>query len=131
MSDLRTTAFGISSPRSSTGSGYSCAYPSWPNRPNLDRRTRLPEPPTSAAKHSIPSVEFLESLRHRPRPESVFDDDDDDDGDFAVGSSSSAASSGSRGHPLPLPPARPVQRSNSLLSQAFSQLHNRAASRAV
>ena len=34
---VRPTIFGLTSPRSPT-KGYSCAFPSWPSRPCLDRR---------------------------------------------------------------------------------------------
>ncbi|RPA93426.1 hypothetical protein L873DRAFT_1793639 [Choiromyces venosus 120613-1] len=35
--DVKPTLFGLSSPRSPT-KGYTCAFPSWPSRPCLDRR---------------------------------------------------------------------------------------------
>ncbi|KAG0635023.1 hypothetical protein HOY80DRAFT_893849 [Tuber brumale] len=35
--DVKPTLFGLSSPRSPTN-GYTCAFPSWPSRPCLDRR---------------------------------------------------------------------------------------------
>ena len=99
MSDLRCTQFGISSPRSCT-EGYSCAFPSWPNRPCLDSRSA--DPIVKKTHHSVPSIEFLETLRRRARPDSVFDNDSD----------------------APAAAARPAQRSNSLLSRAFSQLRD-------
>ena len=128
--DLKSTAFGISSPRSRT-EGYSCAFPSWPNRPWLDSRAIIPEP--IIIRQSMPSLEFMEGLRRRPRPESVFDEDDDSDDDdeydcaIAESLPSSTNSNVSSGTTTPnmLPGAQPgVQRSNSLLSRAFSQMHN-------
>lgn len=108
MSDLRCTQFGISSPRSCT-EGYSCAFPSWPNRPCLDSRSA--DPIVKKTHHSVPSIEFLETLRRRARPDSVFDNDSDDE---EVDDDSDA----------PAAAARPAQRSNSLLSRAFSQLRD-------
>jgi len=35
--DVKPTLFGLSSPKSPT-KGYTCAFPSWPSRPCLDRR---------------------------------------------------------------------------------------------
>lgn len=125
MPDLRSTKSGISSPRSST-EGYSCAFPSWPNRPWLDSRRPYPELSSSSPRHAAPSVEFLESLRRRPRPEqTVFEEDEDDDCAIAESvSSESSSSTYANCHPL-LPPAQhTVQRSNSLLSRAFSQLQH-------
>jgi hypothetical protein len=71
-------------------------------------------------KQSIPSREFLESLRRQPLPEDVFDDEEEDEDDFI---SETSASPTSATTPT-LPTQRPVKRSNSLLSRAFSQLHH-------
>ncbi|KAA8899945.1 hypothetical protein FN846DRAFT_166527 [Sphaerosporella brunnea] len=122
--DLKKTAFGISSPRSRT-EGYSCAFPSWPNRPWLDSRRQFPEP----VKHSVPSREFVESLRQRPLPENVFEDDEDDD--FISEPSTSSTNSSASSTPTLSAIRRPVQRSNSLLSRALSQLHQETTGRAA
>ncbi|KAF8545236.1 hypothetical protein BDD12DRAFT_800642 [Trichophaea hybrida] len=123
MPDLRCTKSGISSPRSST-EGYSCAFPSWPNRPWLDSRRPYPELSSSSPRHAIPSVEFLDSLRRRPRPEqTVFEEDEDDSDDCAIAESVESSSSTYTNSDPVLPSARhTVQRTNSLLSKAFSQL---------
>lgn len=118
MPDLKCTNFGISSPRSST-EGYSCAFPSWPNRPWLDGRMA---DPAKEIRHTVPSLEFLDSLRRRARPDSVFDDSDsDDDDDISPESIASNSSSKFSNYLLP------NQRSNSLLSRAFSQLRDTKA----
>ena len=143
LPDLRTNAFGICSP--SSNDGYSCAFPSWPNRPWLDgRRSSGRESPPS--RQQIP-LEFLESLRHRALPEQCFDDDDDDEDDEnnddgnddtrcaaatsavsdAPSTSSVQSSASESGFHHALPPADgAVRRSNSLLSRGFSQLRREA-----
>lgn len=85
--DVRRAPFGISSPRSSF-EGYSCAYPSWPNRPCLDwRNNELQKEreaslssPRSSQRRAEPTLEFLESLRRCPLPEnSIIDDEEEDE----------------------------------------------------
>ena len=161
MPNLMTTPLMLpdlkdSAGRSAEGGAYSCAFPSWPNRPWLDCRRPYPEPvatspPTAAtlasspsslspSRHdAVPSVEFLDSLRRRPRPDqAVFEDDDDgddaaehrtsdsdhhgDDHHAGIDSDSSPSSSSSASAYMARLPLPKAQRSNSLLSRAFSQL---------
>ncbi|KAL7271936.1 hypothetical protein RUND412_005280 [Rhizina undulata] len=68
--DVKRTAFGVSCPIS-PHEGYSCAYPSWPNRPYLDRRRAW-----------MADVEVSERLRKDGECfESAIEDSDDEEED--------------------------------------------------
>lgn len=149
--DLRHTRYGISSPSSpsspsAAGAGYSCAFPSWPNRPSLHQeqeREQAQRPivrsrQSSSISHrsfNAPDAKFLEDLRRRVRPEEcIVDEEDEEDDDCAVSESvftsvsSTTTSPGLTGVVKALPGARrtlgaPRCDSNSLLTRGLMEMN--------
>lgn len=119
--DLRPTHSGVSSPRSSSSpecSGYSCAFPSWPNRPCLSSKA---SPPSL----QIPDIKFVERLRGRTLPEeSIIDDEDVEDSEFCPSSYSTILSTSTITTSTTTSTAAIMKRSNSLLSRALHKATN-------
>ncbi|KAI5795738.1 hypothetical protein EDC01DRAFT_629666 [Geopyxis carbonaria] len=120
--DVRRTHTGVSSPRSISNSdcaGYSCAYPSWPNRPCLSSEG-------SSSSLRMPDTKFVERLRGRALPEESIIDDDDDakDSDFSSSSFSTLSTASTSTSNSTTSAAAIMKCSNSLLSRALHKATN-------